>query len=386
MAILYFMPIKSFLAIIYTTVLTISALHMPQPLLPLLSNVFRSEMDVISIIMSATFIPLTFIPIVSGVILNFLSPKRMILFAALAHSIIVFGISITQQLQLAIFLRLLEGFMISMVLTSNTTYISLKAKKEKIQFYMSYYIAFTTIGGLLGRVIGSILATFFGWQACFQVMAVSLLLVIPIVYFFLDDIASPKQFSNKLPLKELIEIVFEKTNKKIYLSVFCLFFIFTAITNFLPFRIKSLYAESSELTIGFIYSGYITGIAISFIATKIIKLLGDERKTLLLGLSCYAFFLVMFIIPNLLLIFIIMFGFCLGMFLVHSVSSGYLNKLATTQKSLINGAYISIYYSGGVLGSYLPGIIYKNFGWEFFIACLLIMLFISIYSSFKLSK
>jgi YNFM family putative membrane transporter len=94
----------------------------------------------------------------------------------------------------------------------------------------------------------------------------------------------------------------------------------------------------------------------------------------------------MFIIPNLLLIFIVMFGFCLGMFLVHSVSSGYLNKLATTQKSLINGAYISIYYSGGVLGSYLPGIIYKNFGWEFFIACLLIMLFISIYSSFKLSK
>lgn len=164
------------------------------------------------------------------------------------------------------------------------------------------------------------------------------------------------------------------------------FFVFTAITNFLPFRIKNLYAESSELTIGLIYTGYITGIAISFIATKIIKLLGNERKTLLFGLSVYAFFLVMFLIPSLLLIFIVMFGFCSGMFLVHSVASGYLNKLATIQKSLVNGAYISIYYSGGVLGSYLPGIIYKNFGWEFFIACLLIMLFISIYSSFKLSK
>jgi len=124
------MPIKSFLAIIYTTILTISALHMPQPLLPLLSNVFKVDMDVISLIMSATFIPLTFMPIVSGVILNFLSPKRMILFAALAHSIIVFGISVIEHLQLAIFLRFLEGFMISMVLTSNTTYISLKAKKK----------------------------------------------------------------------------------------------------------------------------------------------------------------------------------------------------------------------------------------------------------------
>lgn len=380
------MPLKSFLAIIYATVLTISALHMPQPLLPLLSSVFGVEMDTISLIMSATFVPLTVIPIVSSFILNFLSPKRLIFFSALVHSFVVFAISMTNNVYIAIFLRFVEGFLISLILTSNTTYISLKAKPEKIQFYMSYYIAFTTIGGLLGRVIGSTIATYLGWQACFQIMSLSLLIVLPVVYFFLEDITMTKSEKSYFSLKKLKIILFNKTNKKLYIAVFCLFFVFTGITNFLPFRIKSLFAESSELTIGLIYSGYITGILISFIATKIIKILGSEKKTLLYGLLTYGFFLVMFSIPNLMIIFIVMFGFCSGMFLVHSVASGYLNKLATTQKSLINGAYISIYYSGGVLGSYLPGIVYKYAGWEAFIANLLLMVSIGIYTLAKLSN
>lgn len=379
------MPLKSFLAIIYATVLTISALHMPQPLLPLLSKVFNVEMDTISLIMSATFIPLTIIPIVSSFILNYLSPKKLIFFSALVHSFVVLAISLTNLVYLAILLRFIEGFLISVILTSNTTYISIKAKPEKIQFYMSYYIAFTTIGGLLGRVIGSSIATYLGWQACFQIMSLSLLVVLPVVYFYLEDISLSKSEKSYFSIKKLKAILLNRTNKKIYLAIFCLFFVFTGITNFLPFRIKSLFTDSSELTIGLIYSGYITGIAVSFIATKIIKFLGSEKKTLLTGLLIYSLFLLMFSIPNLLIIFFVMFGFCSGMFLVHSVASGYLNKLATTQKSLINGAYIATYYSGGVLGSYLPGVVYKNLGWEAFIAFLLIMISVGIYSVSKLS-
>ncbi|GAB6182773.1 MFS transporter [Thermodesulfovibrio hydrogeniphilus] len=359
---------------------------MPQPLLPLLSNVFRVEMDTISLIMSATFVPLTIIPIVSGFILNFFSPKKMIFFSALIHSISVLTISFSQIVQLVIFLRFIEGFLISIILTSNTTYISLTAKPEKIQFYMSYYIAFTTIGGLLGRVIGSTVATFLGWQACFQIMAVSLLIVLPVVYYFLDDVKIPKTEETCLPLKKLKAILLDVINRKIYIMIFCLFFVFTGITNYLPFRIKSLFPESSELTIGLIYSGYITGIAISFIATKIIKILGSERKALIYGLFVYAIFLLMFSIPSLTVIFIVMFGFCSGMFLVHSVASGYLNKLATTQKNLVNGAYIAIYYSGGVIGSYVPGIVYKNFGWAGFIVTLLLLIAIGFISAFRLSN
>lgn len=380
------MPFKSFLAIIYATILTISALHMPQPLLPLLSSYFGTEMDTTSLIMSATFIPLTIIPVVSGVVLNYFSPKRLILFSALIHSIVVYLIAMTDKIHFVILLRFIEGFMISAILTSNTTYISSKAKVEKIQFYMSYYIAFTTIGGLLGRVIGSIITTYLGWQASFQIMSLSLLLILPMVYFFLEDIKIEKSDDSLIPINKILEILLDKKNRKIYFTIFLLFFIFTAITNFLPFRIKNLFSGTTEMTIGLIYSGYLTGIAISFIATKIIKFLGNERKTLLYGLMVYGIFLSLLSLPNLLLIFLVMFGFCSGMFLVHSVASGYLNKIAKTRKSIVNGAYIAIYYSGGVLGSYLPGLIYKNFGWLAFIVTLQFLVLMAFLTISKLPK
>jgi len=380
------MPIRNFLAIIYTTILTISALHMPQPILPLLGSFFNVEMDTISLVMSATFIPLTIIPVISGILLNFLSPKKMILLAATVHSFVVFSISIAVNVYLIIFLRFIEGFLISAILTSNTTYISLKAVKERIQFFMSYYIAFTTIGGLLGRVLGSVIANYFGWRTCFQIMSLSLLLVLPIVYYFMEDLKLPKrEQKDYFSFKNLKIILLEKNNFYIYIAVFCLFFVFSGITNFLPFRIKSINREASEMLIGFIYSGYITGIFMSFIATKIIKLIGNERKTMLFGFFAYGFFLLMFSLPSILLIFITMFGFCCGMFLVHSVASGYLNKMATMQKNLVNGAYIAFYYSGGVLGSYLPGIVYKIFGWQIFIISLFLLVSAGFFIISKLS-
>ncbi|GAB5046859.1 MFS transporter [Thermodesulfovibrio sp. TK110] len=380
------MPIKDFLTIIYTTILTISALHMPQPLLPLMGNSFKVEMDTISLIMSATFIPLTVIPVISGILLNFLPPKKMILVAATLHSFVVFSISMAENVYLVIVFRFIEGFLISAILTSNTTYISLKSVKERIPVFMSYYIAFTTIGGLSGRIFGSIIANYFGWKICFQIMSISLLLVLPIVYYLMEDLKLPKiQQRNYFSFKNFKSVVFDKRNFCIYTAVFSLFFVFSGITNFLPFRIKSIHKEASEMLIGFIYSGYITGIFMSFIATKIIKLIGNERKTMLVGFSAYGFFLLIMSLPDIFLIFITMFGFCSGMFLVHSVASGYLNKITTMQKSLVNGAYIAFYYSGGVVGSYLPGIVYKNFGWQSFIISLFILVVAGFFMVTKLS-
>lgn len=121
-------------------------------------------------------------------------------------------------------------------------------------------------------------------------MSLSLILVLPIVYYFMEDLKLPKKEKPEYFSLENFKVILHKRNLYIYISVFCLFFVFTGITNFLPFRIKSINKEASEMLIGFIYSGYITGIFMSFIATKIIRLIGDETKTMLLGFSIFGFF------------------------------------------------------------------------------------------------
>jgi YNFM family putative membrane transporter len=61
-----------------------------------------------------------------------------------------------------------------------------------------------------------------------------------------------------------------------------------------------------------------------------------------------------------------MFVICGGMFFVQAVALGTMNKLATENRAVANGLYLSIYYTGAALGSYVPGLIYQHAGWAVF--------------------
>jgi YNFM family putative membrane transporter len=53
--------------------------------------------------------------------------------------------------------------------------------------------------------------------------------------------------------------------------------------------------------------------------------------------------------------------------MLHSAGSGFVNKNVDKNKGVVNGLYVSFYYFGGILGSYLPGLIYENEGWKIFL-------------------
>jgi YNFM family putative membrane transporter len=61
------------------------------------------------------------------------------------------------------------------------------------------------------------------------------------------------------------------------------------------------------------------------------------------------------------------------MFLTHATATGLLNQLADQHKGMVNGLYVAFYYGGGAIGSFLPGYIYRGFGWSGFIATLVVV-------------
>ena len=84
---------------------------------------------------------------------------------------------------------------------------------------------------------------------------------------------------------------------------------------------------------------------------------------------------------NIIYLFLLLFLFCIGMFTVHTVSTGLANSMKSSQKSLTSGMYLTFYYLGGATGSFIPSIIYKHFGWDImiytFVFILMIVLLIS---------
>lgn len=66
------------------------------------------------------------------------------------------------------------------------------------------------------------------------------------------------------------------------------------------------------------------------------------------------------------------------------MASGYINFLAKEHKGIANGLYVSFYYLGGALGSFVSGVFYINFGWSIFLLVLIMLLAISLIFAYKL--
>jgi YNFM family putative membrane transporter len=144
--------------------------------------------------------------------------------------------------------------------------------------------------------------------------------------------------------------------------------------NFLPFHMRDNDPDISQSAIALVYTGYLIGVVIALASLRLINLFGGERRTLVAGSLVYLVGTAAFALPGNHLAYVSMLIFAAGMFTLHSVLSAFLNHLETERKGLINGLYVSAYYSGGALGSYFPGFIYQSIGWSAFIGFLLLLL------------
>jgi YNFM family putative membrane transporter len=119
--------------------------------------------------------------------------------------------------------------------------------------------------------------------------------------------------------------------------------------------------------IGFAYVGYLAGLFVSLRATRIRQALGSEARVYLAGAVLYGGGLGLFALPSIGGVYLAMFVFCGGMFLLHTRLSGEVNHLAHEHKGVANGIYIAAYYLGGALGSWLPAELYRHLGWSVFL-------------------
>ena len=107
------------LPVILNTILTLSALYAPQPLLPTISTQFAVSREAAAALTTVTFVPLAIAPLVYGYLLESFSPTRLLKFAVslLAVSELIFAAVDSFPLLLAI--RLFQGILIPAMLPAD---------------------------------------------------------------------------------------------------------------------------------------------------------------------------------------------------------------------------------------------------------------------------
>ena len=154
--------------------------------------------------------------------------------------------------------------------------------------------------------------------------------------------------------------------------IFLVFFTFVALLNALPFRMVAINPDVAASRISLLYLGYMVGIIIAVFIKPLTRLLGGEISTLTAGVTIFLTGIALYGVQNIALMIGVGFLTSAGMFTIHTTLSSYLNSLKPESASVVNGLYISVYYSAGALGSLLPVALYHSYGWTVFLCVMLL--------------
>jgi YNFM family putative membrane transporter len=321
-------------------------------------------------------------PIFYGYILEKVCAKKMLSIASFVLLITNIFLGLADSYEMFLFFRFCEALVIPAILTSLMSILA-NIDKVNIKFNMSIYVASTVFGGLVGRIFSGFIATKFSYEFVFYSLSAALLLSLFLIrkldYEGDATIVKPK-------LDDILIILKDRRFVLIYFIMFCMFFVFAGVLNVLPFRVKQISESFSEFQISLLYLGYGMGILVSLGSKKIIDFFKNEINTIIVAISFFLFIAIFLTNQDIIYLFILLFLFCIGMFTVHTVSTGLANSMKSSQKSLTSGMYLTFYYLGGATGSFIPSIIYEHYGWDIMIYTFVFILLIVFLLTYKNRK
>lgn len=347
------------LVVLLSAIVTISSLYITQPMQPLFMEEFGISVTQVTLFTSVVLLSLAVAPIIYGYLLEKFD-TRIILFSALGSiGILQCLLCFAQNYTFFLSIRILEALVIPAALTATLTTLT-RAGMQNMQKYVSIYVAATVFGGVLSRVGGGFITSISSWQFTFASLGIATLIVALLAYKLPH---SSQMASAKITPKVVLELLQDKRYALLYMGAFLVLFCFQGALNFMPFEIKAINPNITPAQIGFLYLGYIIGIITALLVGRIKRALGGDLRAIVFGFLVFGIAPLIMLAQNFWWLFFAVFVICIGMFIVHSVLSAFVNSISSEKKGITNGLYLAFYYTGGTFGTTLPSYLYNHFGW-----------------------
>lgn len=369
------------LVVLLSAMVTISSLYITQPMQPLFMEEFGISITQVTLFTSVVLLALAFAPIVYGYLLEKFDTRKVLFVSLGMIGVFQCLLCFAQDYRTFLALRLLEALAIPAALTATLTTL-MRIDMQNIQKYVSLYVAATVFGGVLSRVAGGFIISISSWQFTFAALGITTL-VVAILSFRIPQ--SSQMTNAKITPKIVLELLKDKRYAVLYAGAFLVLFCFQGALNFMPFEIKALNPDITPAQIGFLYLGYIIGIVTALLVGRIKRLLGGDLRAIIFGFVVFGIAPLIMLIKSFWWLFFAVFVICIGMFIVHSVLSAFVNSISSEKKGITNGLYLAFYYTGGTIGTTMPSYLYYHFGWE--VLCLFLsgILFASALMFYKIS-
>lgn len=296
---------------------------------------------------------------------------RIMMWSLIGAFTLGIAIPFAPTIEILIVLRALQGLAIAGVPATAMAWLSDEVHPFDLTRIMGYYIAGTTVGGLLGRIIPTSMLSVVDWRVA---LGVNIAVVGALATLAIWLMPAQKHFHAK-PLAFLSEFRAIATHLKNpnLLGCFALAFLlmgsFVSLYNYLGIRLINTFDFSPTLA-GAVFVIYLVGTFTAAEAGALASKIGRKNATLLsLGFMAAGFALLM--MTNLATTLIgtaLMTG---GFFIAHSLASAWVGALARENKAEASGTYLASYYLGSSVIGTATGVVLDHGTW--IILCLVLL-------------
>lgn len=272
-------------------------------------------------------------------------------------------------------LRCLEGAALGAVPALAVAYLTEEVNKAHAALAAGTYVAGTTVGGLLGRLVAGPLSDVWGWRPA--IFAVSVLGAFAAVGF---AGLAPKQ-RGFVPLRSRDDggprgvregiaqaaglLGAQLRNRRLlalYLQAFTLMGGFVAIYNFLGFRLGIPPFGLPAAVTSLLFLAYLSGTFSSGYAARLSERYGRGR-VVVGSMALMAGGVLLTVVDWLPAILVGLVALTAGFFAAHGLGSGWTGALATRGRAQAASLYNLGYYAGSSLIGWLGGMAFQSWGW-----------------------
>lgn len=292
--------------------------------------------------------------------------RRGLMFASMAIAAVLNLVAaIAPTWSLFLFARALEGVALGGVPAVAMAYVGEEMEPHELGSAMGLYVAGTAFGGMMGRVGMGVLTEFGSWR---WGMAVIGLFDLAAAVAFIVLLPRSRHFVRQPGLNPRLHLAAFGGHLRnlgllrLFAIGFAAMAVFVTVFNYAGFRLRAPPYGLTETESSMIFLVYGLGIIASPIAGRFADR-HDRRIPLLAGFAAMAGGVALTLCQPLALFALGVALVTVGFFIVHSVASGWIGRLAGAAKGHASSLYLLFYYLGGSLIGAAGGWSWQRGGW-----------------------
>jgi len=340
-----------------------SVMYSVQPLIPIFSREFNLTPSVASLAMSATTGGVGLTMLVIAKLSNRLDRKMTMLISLLGAVGLTGAIAVSKDFNVIVVCRALLGVLVAGFPAAAMAYITEEFEPGAVGLVIGIYISGSSIGGLTGRFLVSMLTDLLSWQNALLCVAAAGLAICGLLQ---TNLPKSKQFFPQAQQRQeagsLLDNLHNTQLLRLYLAAFLVMGAFSAVYNFIGYPLMNPPYNLSQTVIGSVFSLYLVGTFSSAFMGGLADRYGNgEILCLSIGIMLAGGLLTL--AGNLIVKIIGLAVFTYGFFGSHSTACSWVGKLGPRDKGQASSLYFVFYYLGGSAFGTVGGICLHAYNW-----------------------